>query len=224
MDAPDIEEIVWGLNESTQLLFRTHFGAELALAAQTLSNAYAKFQELQTTVVLDERNATVQLFIHVALSSVISSLHHLVSGYPIASGHMMRHFTESIAMALMCSNEATGVYQVYQADPGTFAVQKAPEMLRKKKIRKALAESMSFDPEAWETVLKMAELYDTLSHASATTLGFHMLFTEEGGLILGSEFDPAKIDQYRSDVVRRRSAAQSLAHIIPIIMGSLPKK
>ena len=216
--------ILWSSNSKAQAWFKEQFGDELALAVQALGQAYFTFKELQASVARDERCATVQMFLHVAISSVAASLHHLVSGYPIAAGHMMRHYTEAIAMALMCSNEKTGVYQRYAADRKTFAVQKAPEMLRRTKIKRELAESISFDAKAWETVLQIAELYDTLSHASALTLGFHMLFTEEGGLILGSEFDPAKVKEYRSDIIRRRTAAQSLAHIIPIIMNALPKR
>ena len=166
----------------------------------------------------------MQMFLHVAIASVAASIHHLVSGYPIAAGHMMRHYTEAIAMALLCSNEDTGVYQRYIADRKSFPVHKAPETLRRRKVKRALTESIGFDADAWETVLQIAELYDTLSHASALTLGFHMLFTEEGGLVLGSEFDPAKVKEYRSDITRRRTAAQSLAHIIPIVMGVLPKR
>jgi len=216
--------ILWSSNSRVQAWFKEQFGDELELAAQSLGQAYFTFKRLQPSVARDERSATVQMFLHVAIASVAASLHHLVSGYPIAAGHMMRHYTEAIAMALMCSNEKTGVYQRYATDRKSFPVHKAPEMLRRTKIKRELTQSIGFDSKAWETVLQIAELYDSLSHASALSLGFHMLFTEESGLILGSEFDPAKSKEYRSDIVRRRTAAQSLAHIIPIIMGSLPKR
>jgi hypothetical protein len=137
---------------------------------------------------------------------------------------MMRHYTEAIAMALMCSNEDTGVYQRYAKDRAAFPVHKAPESLRRKKIKNALVHSIGFDASAWETVLEIAELYDTLSHASALALGFHMHFTDEGGLVLGAEFDPSKLSEYESDVIRRRSAAESLAHVVPLVMDCLPKK
>jgi hypothetical protein len=224
LDASEIRAIVWASNEYTQTLFRKHFGEEIERAIQILGDAYTSFQTLESAVFLDERTATVQMFIHVAIGSVVASIHHLVSGYPIAAGNMMRHFTEATAMALMCSDESTGIYQRYIADQNAFPVHKSPEMLRRKPIKKALKASLSFDSEAWETVLDIAKLYDTLSHVSPTTLGFHMLFTEGGGLVVGSEFDPEKLSEYRSDVSRRRSAAESLAHVIPIIMGALPQK
>ncbi len=224
ISANEVREIVWGSNAEAQTLFKQHFGDEIERAVHVLGGAYADFQRLQASVSLDERTATVQMFIHVALASVIASLHHLVSGYPIAAGHMMRHYTEAIAMALMCSDESTGTYEKYAADRRTFPVHKSPEMLRRKKVRNALGRSLGFDGQAWEQVLAIAELYDTLSHASALALGFHMLFTEEGGLVVGSEFDPTKSEEYKSDIIRRRSAAEALAHIVPLIMGVLPRK
>jgi hypothetical protein len=217
--------ILWSPDSKAQAWFKEQFGDELDIAAQALGEAYFTFKQLQEhSVPGDERSATVQMFLHVAIASVAASLHHLVSGYPIAAGHTMRHFTEAIAMALMCSNEKTGVYQRYAADRKSFAVQKAPELLLRTKIKRELVRSISFDAKAWETILQIAQLYDSFSHASFVSLGFHILFTGEGGLILGSEFDPAKVNEYRSDVTRRRSAAQSVAHIVPIIMNSLPKK
>lgn len=220
----EFRNIVWSANSQVQGLFKSHFGQEVERAIENLGDAYSTFKDLQDPVVLNERTATVQMFLHVAIGSVAASLHHLVSGYPIAAGHMMRHYTEAIAMALMCSNEDTGVYQRYAADRASFPVHKAPESLRRKKVKNALAQSIGFDASAWETVLKIAELYDSLSHASALALGFHMLFTEQGGLVLGGEFDPSKVAEYESDIIRRRSAAESLAHVVPLVMECLPKK
>lgn len=220
----EFRNIIWSSNTEVQQVFKDRFGEEIERGVQNLGDAYSTFKRLQNSVLLDERTATVQMFIHVAIGSVAASLHHLVSGYPIAAGHLMRHYTEAVAMALLCSNETTGVYERYAANRQTFPVHKAPESLRRRKIKKALHESIGFDGSAWETVLKIAELYDTLSHASALTLGFHMLFTKEGGLVLGAEFDPSKVTEYKSDITRRRSAAESLAHVVPLIMNSLPRK
>src|SRR5438094_3126348 len=130
----EVREIVWGSNAEVQGLFKQHFGDEIERTVHLLGDAYADFQRLQASVSLDERTATVQMFIHVALASVIASLHHLVSGYPIAAGHMMRNYTEAIAMALMCSDESTGIYEKYAADRRNFPVHKSPEMLRRKKV------------------------------------------------------------------------------------------
>lgn len=224
LTAGEIRNIVFSDNSTVQERFKELCGSEIEKAVLALAEAHAAFQELQPTVVLDERTGTVQFFIHVAINSILCSLHHLVSGYPIAAGNLMRHFTESLAMALMCADEKTGVYQVYAQDLANYPIQKAPKRLRKKEIKRVLQESMKFDSEGWEGLLKIARLYDQLSHVSGVTLAHQLMFGEDGGLVIGAEFDPKKKEQYLSDVVRRRSAAESLAHIIPIIMGVLPSE
>lgn len=40
-------------------------------------------------------------------------------------------------------------------------------------------------------------------------------------MIIGSEYDPAKREPYRSDLVRRASAAESLAHLIDVVTKEL---
>jgi len=215
-------DIIFADNAEIQAQFTALFGQEIDRVCEALSDAYVQFLERGKNVRREVHPATVQFFLHVAINSVVFSLHHLVSGYPIASGNMMRHYTEAVAMAMMCAVNETGVYAVYDDDRGNYPVHKAPTMIKRKKIKSHLQEALAFDPSAWDTVLEIAELYESLSHVSALTLAYHMLFTEEGGVVIGGEFDPAKIAQYRSDVVRRRSAAESLAHLIPIIMDVLP--
>src|SRR5947199_9882556 len=140
--------VLWSSNTRVQTWFKEQFGDDLELAAQSLGQSYFTFKQLQASVARDERSATVQMFIHVAIASVAASLHHLVSGYPIPAGHMMRQYTEAIAMALMCSNERTGVYQRYAADRKSFPVHKAPEALRRVKVRRELTDYIGFDAEA----------------------------------------------------------------------------
>ncbi len=220
----EIRNLVFDTNNQVYEKFKALCNDEIERAIEAIAQAHETFRDKQPKVVLDERTGTVQLFVHVAINSILSSLHHLVSGYPIAAGHLMRHFTEALAMALMCADEATGIYQVYDQHRSTYAVQSAPGRLRKKKIRRALEKSMKFDSAGWEGVLKLAKLYDELSHVSSLALAHQIIFSEEGGTVLGAEFDPEKKKHYRDDVIRRRSAAESLAHIIPIIMDTLPQK
>jgi hypothetical protein len=44
------------------------------------------------------QTATLELFFHSAIHALVCSVHHHVSGYPIAAGNMMRHQTESVDM------------------------------------------------------------------------------------------------------------------------------
>ena len=146
-------------------------------AIRVLAETYQGFQTAQGNLAAEERAATVQMFVHASINSVITSLHHLVHGYPIASAHMMRHFVESIAMAMLCADDRTGVYGRYRANRTQFDVNSALHLITKKNNKKLLADSLGFDADAWATILEMVKLYDKLSHASSLALGFQMLFT-----------------------------------------------
>ena len=208
----EIRDAVFGTNVTVHAQFRSHFGEELERAIAALTDGYREFQRLQSDVAVSEHAA-----------SVLASLHHLVSGYSIASGHMMRQFTESVAMALLCLDARTGVYAHYADHPDTYPVHRAPERLRRREVRRVLEERVEFLPDAWEVVLKMADLYDFFSHASVVALTFHTLRGPSGGAVLGAEFDAGKLELYRSDIVRRRSAAESLAQLAPVVMRALPR-
>jgi hypothetical protein len=40
-------------------------------------------------------------------------------------------------------------------------------------------------------------------------------------MIIGGEYDPAKREPYRGDLIRRASAAEALAHLIDVITEQL---
>ena len=90
LTADEIRNMVFGDNKTVQEQFKELCGSEIERAVLALTEAYAVFQKLQPTVVLDKRTATVQFFIHVAINSILCSLHHLVSGYPMAAGNVPR--------------------------------------------------------------------------------------------------------------------------------------
>jgi hypothetical protein len=219
-----MRRIIVGSEPEVAEQYQRHFRAETDLAIKILAEAYSEFQRLGRQVAQEPRCATVQLFVHVSINSVVTSMHHLVHGYPIASGNMMRHFTEAIAMAMLCADERTGVYARYQANRAHFDVDSASDLLTRKVNKKFLTQSLGFDSDAWSTVRKQVKLYNKLSHASGPALGYQFLFDVTGGLVLGAAFDPAKVDYYRSDLVRRRTAAAALKQVVPIILAALPRR
>jgi hypothetical protein len=129
----------------------------------------------------------------------------------------MRHYTESVALALLCLDPDSGVPQAMAAGKVPFPVQSAPHKLRQKKVRRVLKERIEFDAAAWDTVLQISKLYDEFSHSSLFALAHHQLLGQNNLFILGSEYDPARREFYRSDLVRRASAAEALAHLIEVV-------
>ena len=133
----------------------------------------------------------------------------------------MRHFTESVAMALLCLDPGLGVLARFTENRREYPIHQAPTKLRQRTVRAALKAKMDFDADAWETVVEISRLYDQLSHASALSLGHQLLLSTDDMMILGSEYDPAKREPYRSDLVRRASGAESLAHLIDVMTARL---
>lgn len=222
---PDVvRDHLFASNALVQHRFRAEFPAEIERAVAGVAAAHRALDLFRHRLQGSNQTATLELFFHSAVNSVLCSLHHLVSGYPIAAGNLMRHYTESVAMALLCLEPSLGVLDQYTRSRKTFPVHDAPTKLRKGKVRSALKAKLQFDAAAWETVLEIARLYDQLSHASALSLGHQLMLDTDDMMIIGGEYDPAKREPYRSDLIRRASAAESLAHLIEVATSILPPR
>lgn len=221
MTREDIHSIIFSNNAQEQRLFSNHFREDIDRTIATLADAYSVFESMQQDIENDERTATVQMFLHSCFNSIITSLHLLVSGFPVPSGHLMRHFMEALSMALLCCDDRTGVYQVFSNNRFKYPVHKAPSRLRQKETKKILKERLEFDEEGWETSMKIHKLYDLLSHESLTSLAYQITLEGRDNLILGASFDEGKLIEYRAEMSRRRTSAEVLAGAMPEIMKSL---
>ncbi len=219
-----VREIVFGSNRVTQDRFNAEFPDLIERTIRAIAAAHRQLDLYRATAAGDLRAATLELFFHSAVNAVVCSTHHLVSGFPIAAGNLMRHYTESVAMALLCIEPSLGIVKAFNTDRLRYPIRKAPDKLRQKRVRTVLKDRIGFDGDAWETVLQISGLYDKLSHASALSLGHQLLLDTDHGMIIGSEYDPAKRDPYRSDLLCRATAAESLAHLIRVVTGILPKR
>ena len=219
-----VRNAVFDSNATVQERFRTEFPAEIERAVVGITAAHRALDLFRFRLQGSNQMATIDLFFHTAVNSVLCSVHHLVSGYPIAAGNMMRHYTESVAMALLCLDSSTGVLDAFSRDRKNYPVHDAPTKLRKKSVRRVLEAKLAFDADAWETVLEIAEIYSQLSHASGLSLGYQLMVDTDDMMIIGSEYDPAKTEPYRADLVRRASAAESLTHLIGVTTTILPKR
>jgi hypothetical protein len=220
-DAKAVRDAIFASNAAVQERFRSEFPQEIARAIRGVAAAHRALDLFRTQVAPSQQAAALEMFFHSAVNSVLVSLHHLACGYLISSGSLMRHYTESVSMALLCLDPKLGVLQAFVERRNSYAVHKAPERLRQKKVRASLRELIEFDADAWETVMKISELYDHFSHASALALASQLMLDEENLFILGGEYDPAKREAYRSDLVRRATAAESLAHLIEVVTERL---
>jgi len=201
--------------------FRERHGDMIERAVRGITLAHDNLDLFRKRTPNEPRSATLELLFHAAINAVLCATHHLVSGYPTSAGNMLRHYTEAVAMALLCLDRTSGVFEQFSSNMKDFPVHSAPTKLRQTKRRHALKELIAFDEQAWETVLSLNQVYDSLSHASALSLAHLQRFDTDNVMILGGEYDTAKDDAYAKDLGRCATAAESLAHLLSVVTATL---
>src|SRR2546423_1473073 len=88
--APDaVRSLLFASNAEVQAAFRAEFPAEIERAIAGLAAAHRALDLFRHRLQGSNQTATLEIFFHTAVNSVLCSLHHLLSGYPIAAGNLM---------------------------------------------------------------------------------------------------------------------------------------
>lgn len=215
---PDIvKELALADSGRARRYFLDTFPTECDRAFTGLAALHNAIQDFRESHSATSRTAVLEMFFHSMESSLLNALHHFLAGFPLSSGHMMRHYIESAAMALQCADPNLDVLERFHGDKGGYPVHKAPGGLLKNKIRRSLKELLDFDDAAWRIILQMVELYDKLSHATGLALAHQMHFEKNGMLFLGGDYDESKAAAYRGELTRIGSAAESAAHLVKVV-------
>lgn len=216
----DILAVVFSDHSRVRQQFRERLKPEIDEAISALAGAYRAYRRLEALIRLDKRAAYVLAFAYTALNSLLTSLHLLISGLPLPSGNLMRHYGEAIAMALLCSHPEINTYELLEQNSNSFAFHKSLDVVNRERNRKLL----EIDGPGWESFMEITAFYDRFSHASLFAVFAQFMFGQPGSLSLLGEFDPEKVEQYRFELKRRRSAAELFQHMIVSLAGRLPAK
>lgn len=202
-----------GDTEARAAFLRT-FGIRLPPIARHLAWVFRELSWLDRFSQHDERLAQVHMFLHAGLNSVYSSTLLLVDGFPLAAGNLMRHYGDACAMALLLFDDNPSVWHLYSADSTKYPVHKAVHRLLQSETSQRLRRLVGFDVDGWRRLLDLAKFYDDFSHASAFSLGFHLVFDQPGMVVMGPYFDPGKRRPISIELKRRRSALPPLAGLV----------
>lgn len=224
MTAEDVRKVVLTDNEATRKRFRKTFTKEIRETTALLARAQNDFRRLEQVTPVDHRPATVLFFLHGAFNSLLTSLHLLISGFPVPAGNMMRHYSECLAMAMLCTVEKCGIYERYRSRDAPFRAHKAVSTATQGKMARALEDALGVDPVMWKRYADLMKFFDEHSHASDLAMSYALMFGGEGGLVLGAEFDPKKRKQYKVELSSRKQAAHILRDVINRVSPLLPKK
>ncbi len=218
LSVQQVGDLVFSTNQSVQTEFRNRYPelVNRAIGAIALSHDYLDL--FRSRAPNETRSAILELLVHGAINAVLCATHHLISGYAAASGNMLRHYTENVAMTLLCLDPSSGFLEEFTKNSAKYPVHKAPEKLRQRRQRQRLKTLLAFDADAWEEVLELTNLYDALSHASGLSLAHTQLLGTDNQAAIGGTFDPFKKEAYRRDLSRCASAAEALAHLLSVIV------
>jgi hypothetical protein len=200
----DLAEVVFSTNEDTRNRFRETFGEEFEEFLDSIFQPYERLIEFEDKMEEDERPAWVHRFLFNAFNNLLISFHLLISGFVVPAGNLMRQHAESVAMALLCSHRKIETFQKFVTNPQKFRMDKSLKLVNNN------ASLLNVDAEGWQGFQDISKWYNNYSHASVTALANLQLFNTPSGLVVGSEFDPGKVDAYRKEIRLRIDACKSL--------------
>jgi len=214
-----IEGIVLSGNEEVRGQFVAAFDSDIQRFIDGVNSVFEQLANIAERLPRNSRCAWAQMFLFAAANNLLISFHLLVNGFLNSSGNLMRSWTEAIAMALLCSSPNTGVYEHLTEEPDNFPVQKAPDQIRRKKI----AEKLDINQEGWGELMKLMELLNKYSHASAFSLTSCVRFDGHGSLVIGGDYDPVKEEAYQKEISLRISACERLIEVANAVERQLLK-
>ena len=198
----EIADAVVNDTKATRERFLAAFPVATSEFTDALKRVYDRLADLDDSLPRDRRTAWVQSFMFSSANSLLTSFHLLINGFSIPAGNLMRHWSEALAMALLCSDSRIDTFRLLDANPAQFPVQKAPDIV----MRKNNARILGLSKKGWLKFQRANAIYQKYSHASALSVASMFLMTGDGGLIIGSEFDPGKIKSYEKELSLRISA------------------
>lgn len=213
VDLSTMRRIVFHDHADVRAAFSAALPSEIEEAIACLTTAYSAFQDLQRTVLLDERSATAHMFLHTALNSLVSALHLLISGFLAPAGNQMRQFGEALAMAMLCAEPTNGTFESYSSLGERYPFHKAVGRVGNAGIRKKLG----ITADGWGAFQRITGFYDRFSHASTFSVAGHIVFDKPGSVVLAGEYDPGKRFIYEVELRRIHSAAQRALTAVHIV-------
>ena len=209
----ELFEIVLSDNKATRDKFLSAFPNEVDAFIDGIVQVFDHLAELDNKMRKGERAAWVQMFLFSSFNSLLTSFHLLINGFLIPAGNLMRSWSESLAMAILCSDAQIDIFDKFKANPAHFSVQKAPDIV----MRKNNARILNIDKQGWKKFLEIRDFFSKYSHATAFALSSMTMIQVAGQLFIGSEFDNGKINEYRKEMRLRISACERLVDTAKVV-------
>ena len=123
-------ELVFYDDGPVQRKFEQRFGSEIEAFVNAGFEAHSEVERAGREWPKNDRLQHIVLFLHVALNSLFTSAHFLVSGYHQAAGYQARTYGEACAMAMLLLSDDE--WKTFASQKDTFPAHKAMDRITRK--------------------------------------------------------------------------------------------
>lgn len=186
-------------NNSCQQHFVSEYKPEIEEFISHTVTAILLWNNYHSQRIKNERTNLISLFCLKSINDLFTAFHLLISGYIIPSGNMNRHVIESISMAFLSAIPNLNIYDKFLNE--TYSSNKAVYQL-KNKIRK-LKIHVPLNPDAFDKMVTLYELYSSLSHLSLQELG--LVRSNNSAIVFGPHYNTELSNIYKKELKRMLS-------------------
>jgi hypothetical protein len=152
-------------NRESKKQFEDAFSKEIDNFAEEIYKAY------ELCVLIDKkmgkngmREAYTVGFLFNAVRNLLDSFCLFITGYAVPAGNLIRHFSESVAMAILISNKNLTYFDRLEKELENFPFHKSVDFVLKKRS------ALNIEKSGWDDFKKIAKFYDKYSHATLLSL------------------------------------------------------
>jgi hypothetical protein len=195
-------------NRESKKQFEDAFSKEIDNFAEEIYKAYELCALIDKEMGKDGmREAYTVGFLFNAVRNLLDSFCLFISGYAVPAGNLMRHFSESVATAILISNKNLTYFDRLEKELDNFPFHKSVDFVLRKKS------DLNIERRGWDAFKKIDKFYDKYSHATLLSLADILNFNSKM-LSIGAQFDFDKIKIYAKEIKLRISAASFLRNVI----------
>jgi hypothetical protein len=180
-------QVILSDNRIPRSEFKKRFKSEIDKFIEAVYDSYKSLKSIRKLYLFgDFRINWVHRYLYNAIQDLISSFNIFISGYLVPSGNLMRHFYESVAMAILLSSDKHKYFGQFRRNQKDFKVNN---------VFKFVDEHFSLfgiNQKAWDKFIKDKDFYHKFSHASAAALISQFHFELKQGLVFGGHYDQKK--------------------------------
>ena len=197
-------------------MFLKRFEIEIDSFLCYCSEASSLFIDTDQKHRFNKRQAIVFSYLLTAMNDLFISLKLYISGYIIPSGNLIRHFIESISLALICHSCDNATLS--KIDNGKYMANNAPSDVVK------YLPALNLDKDFHNQLVNIRNWYHNYSHSTKLCTATYFSISEKDTIYFwGSEYDPEKEESYKKEI-RMRSYLSGLLYHLLLIISDLYQK